>query len=125
MSVTLRAGRAPLSARIGLTIIALYVIAALVGPFIAPYGQTEVAGDPWAPMFWRQTTLDGNETLFILGTDHLGRDLLSRLLYGARNSVGIALVTTLLALPPARASDWWRRRNAALSINWPAAPSTC
>lgn len=97
MRMTVRAGRAPFSARIGLAIIVFYVGAALLGPFIAPYGQTEVAGDPWAPMFWRQTTLDGGEALFILGTDHLGRDLLTRLLYGARNSVGIALVTTLLA----------------------------
>lgn len=97
MSMIARAGRAPVSARIGLAIIGFYVAAALLGPFIAPYGQTEVAGDPWLPMFWRQATPDGGEALFVLGTDHLGRDLLTRLLYGARNSVGIALVTTLLA----------------------------
>ena len=34
---------------------------------------------------------------FFLGTDNLGRDMLTRLIYGARNTVGIALITTLLA----------------------------
>ncbi len=33
----------------------------------------------------------------LLGTDHLGRDLLSRLLYGARNTIAIAFVTTMLS----------------------------
>ncbi|WP_019173652.1 ABC transporter permease [Pseudaminobacter salicylatoxidans] len=79
-----------------MAIILAYVAAALFGPFLAPYGQTEVAGDQWTPLFWSQPGPDG-DAFFLLGTDHLGRDLLTRLLYGARNSIGIALVTTLLA----------------------------
>jgi peptide/nickel transport system permease protein len=86
----------PLSAKIGMTIILIYAAAALIGPLLAPYGQTEVAGEQWAPLFWSAAGPDG-DTFFLLGTDHLGRDLLTRLLYGARNSIGIALVTTLLA----------------------------
>lgn len=86
----------PLSAKIGLSIIALYAAAALFGPFLAPYGQTEVVGDQWAPILWHQPGVDG-DAVFLLGTDHLGRDLLTRLLYGARNSIGIALTTTVLA----------------------------
>jgi peptide/nickel transport system permease protein len=96
MSQAVEIDRVPLSARIGMAIISIYVAAALFGPFLAPYGQTEVVGDQWAPLFWSQTGTDG-DVFFLLGTDHLGRDLLTRLLYGARNSIGIALVTTLLA----------------------------
>ncbi|PWJ86326.1 peptide/nickel transport system permease protein [Pseudaminobacter salicylatoxidans] len=96
MSRPMQFDRVPLSARIGMAIILAYVAAALFGPFLAPYGQTEVAGDQWTPLFWSQPGPDG-DVFFLLGTDHLGRDLLTRLLYGARNSIGIALVTTLLA----------------------------
>ncbi len=96
MSRPMQFDRVPLSARIGMAIILAYVAAALFGPFLAPYGQTEVAGDQWTPLFWSQPGPDG-DAFFLLGTDHLGRDLLTRLLYGARNSIGIALVTTLLA----------------------------
>lgn len=79
--------RAPLSAKFGILVIAGYAFAALFAPVIAPYGEAEVVGAGYAP--WSADNL--------LGTDQLGRDLLSRLIYGARNTIGIALVTTLLA----------------------------
>ena len=79
--------RAPLSARLGLGLIAVYLGAALLAPLLAPYGETEVVGDVW----------EASSRSALLGTDQLGRDLLSRLLYGARNTVGVALVATLLA----------------------------
>ncbi|HBD89242.1 MAG TPA: ABC transporter permease [Gemmobacter sp.] len=78
---------APLSARIGLALIVIYAILALFAPLIAPYGESEVAGaayQPWVAPYY-------------LGTDALGRDVMSRLIYGARNTVGIALITTCLA----------------------------
>ncbi|MGI9316042.1 MAG: ABC transporter permease [bacterium] len=79
--------KAPLSAKIGLLIIVIYIFVATFAPVIAPYGESEIVG----PQFdlWSDTNL--------LGTDHLGRDMLTRLIYGARNTVGIALITTLLA----------------------------
>ncbi len=79
--------KAPLSAKIGLLIILTYIFVAIFAPVIAPYGESEIVG----PQFdlWSDTNL--------LGTDHLGRDMLTRLIYGARNTVGIALITTLLA----------------------------
>ncbi|WP_254695268.1 ABC transporter permease [Leisingera sp. NJS201] len=67
-------------------IVILYVIIAVFAPVLAPFGEREVVGQQYLP--W-----DGE---FLLGTDNLGRDMLSRLIYGARNSVGIALVTTLI-----------------------------
>jgi len=77
---------APLSAKIGMLIIFVYVFVAIFAPLIAPYGESEIVGKKF--MIW------SNE--FLLGTDHLGRDMLTRIIYGARNTVGIALVTTLL-----------------------------
>ncbi|MGQ4809758.1 putative D,D-dipeptide transport system permease protein DdpC [Candidatus Entotheonellaceae bacterium PAL068K] len=77
----------PLSARIGLVIILLNLVAGAFSPWLAPYRETEVVGDVWVA-----ASRD-----FLLGTDHLGRDLLTRLLYGARNTISIALVITLLS----------------------------
>jgi peptide/nickel transport system permease protein len=79
--------RAPLSAWFGLIVIALYLIAAIFAPVIAPYPETTPLGGPFEP--WGEK--------FLLGTDQLGRDMLSRLIYGARNTIGIAVLTTALA----------------------------
>lgn len=79
--------KAPLSAKFGLLVITLYVLAALFAPFLTPYGESEIVDDAFMP--W--------DTTFLLGTDNLGRDMLTRLLYGARNTVGIAFVTTCVA----------------------------
>lgn len=79
--------KCPLSAKIGLAIILLNVVAAIVGPSLTPYGETEIVGDVWAEF--------GGATW--LGTDHLGRDMLTRLLYGARTTISIAIVVTILS----------------------------
>lgn len=79
--------RAPLSAKFGLLVIVAYTVVALFAPLLAPYGETQVVGEgfaPWSPQF-------------LLGTDNLGRDTFSRLLFGARNTLGIAFLTTSLA----------------------------
>jgi peptide/nickel transport system permease protein len=68
-------------------VICLYIVVAVFAELIAPYGETEVVGSPYAP----------SGPAFLLGTDNLGRDLLSRIIYGARNTVGIALITTMLS----------------------------
>ncbi|UWQ86314.1 ABC transporter permease [Leisingera caerulea] len=78
---------APVSAWVGFGLIALYIFAALFAPLLAPFGETDVVGQQYHP--WSAP--------HYLGTDALGRDVLSRLIYGARNTVGIALVTTALA----------------------------
>ena len=79
--------KAPITAKFGMLVIVTYGFVAIFAPFLTPYGETEIVGpefDVW-----------GDE--FILGTDGLGRDMLTRLLFGARNTVGIAFITTLLA----------------------------
>lgn len=87
MSLLSQVARAPLSAKFGLLIIVLYIAVALFAPLLAPYGETQVVGEGFAP--WSGQ--------FLLGTDNLGRDMFSRLVYGARNTLGIAFLTTTLA----------------------------
>ena len=75
---------APVSAWFGMIVILLYAICAIFAPLIAPYGEAEVVGKAY------QLSSEQNW----LGTDQIGRDLLSRLIFGARNTIGIALLTT-------------------------------
>jgi ABC-type phosphate transport system permease subunit len=77
----------PLTASFGLAVIVVYVVVAILAPAIAPFGEGEVLGDQYLP--WGSP--------YYLGTDKLGRDMLTRLIYGARNTVGIAFATTALA----------------------------
>ncbi len=78
---------APPTAWFGMVVIAIYVIVAIFAPLIAPYGERQVVGGEYLP--WSRT--------HILGTDNLGRDMFTRLIYGARNTVGIAFLTTIIA----------------------------
>ncbi len=76
------------SGLIGLTVVTFWVLIALLGPLIAPHGVGAiVADDAFAPMSGQ----------FPLGSDYLGRDVLSRILHGARYTVGLALAAALLA----------------------------
>ena len=79
--------RLPWSARIGLLILSFFAMCILFAPWIAPYGESQIVGDVWEP-------IGGT---FLFGTDQIGRDLLSRLVYGARNTISLALLTTALA----------------------------
>ncbi len=79
--------RLPLTAAIGLLIIALNLIGAIGAPVLAPYSQTAIVGDAWG---------DPSAANW-LGLDNLGRDLFSRMLYGARLSIGLSLVITCLS----------------------------
>lgn len=78
---------APLAASFGMLVILVYICVAIFAPLIAPFAEREVVGGQFLP--W--------EAPYILGTDNLGRDMFTRLVYGARNTVGIAFVTTALA----------------------------
>jgi peptide/nickel transport system permease protein len=78
---------APPSAWFGMIVVALYILVAIFADVIAPYGEAEIHPVPFAP--WSDE--------FIFGTDQIGRDVLTRLIYGARNTMGIALATTFLS----------------------------
>ncbi len=79
--------KAPWSARLGMFVVFIYFFTAIFAPMIAPYGEAQVFPEPFA--IWSAEHL--------LGTDQIGRDVFTRIIYGARNSMGIALVTTLLS----------------------------
>jgi len=85
--------KAPLTAWFGMIVILTYLILALFAPQIAPYAQDKVFDTPYSPAFYEP----GWDPHFLLGTDQLGRDMLSRLIFGARNTIGIAIATTMLS----------------------------
>jgi peptide/nickel transport system permease protein len=86
----------------GVVITVLVVLLAVLGPFLAPHGENQVVGPPFSGVG-------------VLGTDYLGQDVLSRLLYGGRIILLIALLGTLLGMVlgvvigvvAAYAGGWW------------------
>ena len=72
------------ASRLGLFVVSGFGFCAIFAPWLAPYGQSEIVGDVWEPLFGK----------FIFGTDLIGRDMLSMLIYGARNMIALALLTT-------------------------------
>ena len=78
---------APFSAKLGLLTITAYLFVALFAPLVAPYSETEILGGAYE--LWSEK--------YLLGTDNLGRDMLSRLIFGARNTIGIALAAVIIA----------------------------
>ena len=76
------------SAWVGAVIIGFWLFIALFGPTISPYEESDIIAD-------KGFALIGE--IGALGTDYLGRDVLSRVLYGARMTMGLAFVTTLLS----------------------------
>jgi peptide/nickel transport system permease protein len=78
---------APFSAKLGLLTITAYLFVALFAPVVAPYSETEILGGAYE--LWSEK--------YLLGTDNLGRDMLSRLIFGARNTIGIALAAVVIA----------------------------
>ena len=79
--------RIPLSALIGLFFTGIFFIVAVFAQFIAPYGVAEVVGDVWEPA----------SSKFLLGTDNIGRDLLSRLVFGGQTTIFVATAATILS----------------------------
>lgn len=87
---------------VGLAITLLLVAFVIIAPYLAPFGENEVAGPPFSK--------DGS-----LGTDYLGQDVLSRVMYGGREILVIALFGTLLGMVlgiaigivAAYAGGWW------------------
>ncbi|HET9600609.1 MAG TPA: ABC transporter permease [Acidimicrobiales bacterium] len=74
--------------RVGLGLLAGLVALAVIGPWLAPYGETEFVGTP------NLRDVEGAT----LGTDYFGQDVLSRFLYGGRSILVLAVLSTALAL---------------------------
>jgi peptide/nickel transport system permease protein len=85
--MTLFGYKPTLSAWVGIVVVSFFIIIAVLAPWIAPYGEANSVGDTWAEpsaQFW-------------LGTDNIGRDILSRMIFGARMTIGVALATTIIS----------------------------
>jgi peptide/nickel transport system permease protein len=76
-----------LSAWFGLTVVAVFIFIALFTPWLAPYGESANIGGTW----------DEPSVKMLLGADQIGRDMLTRIMYGARMTIGVALAITLLS----------------------------
>ena len=79
--------KAPPTAIFGMIVIFGYALVSLFAPILAPFGEADT-------QFSAYQTFSSKH---ILGTDQIGRDILSRLIYGARNTIGIALITTIIS----------------------------
>jgi peptide/nickel transport system permease protein len=76
-----------LSAWFGLTVVFIFVFVSIFTPWLAPYGQSANIGGTW----------DEPSMTMLLGADQIGRDMLTRIMYGARMTIGVALAITLLS----------------------------
>ncbi len=77
----------PVSAVLGLIFTGAFFAAAIAAPWISPYGMAEVVGDVWEPA----------SAAHPLGTDNIGRDLLTRMIWGGRTTILIATLATMLS----------------------------
>ena len=90
------------SGKLGICVVTLWMVLAVIGPHISPYHEADFLDEalfvvPGSGVQYPDTDFQGPSKVAWLGTDYLGRDTLSRILYGARTTLGISLAATLLA----------------------------
>ena len=83
-------------------VVVFWALMVIIGPGIAPYHEADFLDEalfivPGSDDPYPQTDFQPPSKVAYLGTDYLGRDTLSRILYGARTTIGISLISTLLA----------------------------
>ena len=88
--------------KLGVVIVAFWAIIVVIGPYIAPYHEADFLDEslfvvPGSDDMYPDTDFQPPSKIAWLGTDYLGRDVLSRILFGARTTIGISLVACLLA----------------------------
>jgi peptide/nickel transport system permease protein len=91
-----------LSGKLGICIVALWMVLGIIGPYISPYHEAEILDEvlfvvPGSGIEYPETDYQGPSKVAWLGTDYIGRDTLSRTLFGARTTLGLSLAATLLA----------------------------
>ena len=80
--------------KIGVAVVAFWVLIVIIGPWIAPFHEADIIGDD---SFMPPLSSTEGEGFHLLGTDYLERDIFSRILWGARMTVGISFLATVLA----------------------------
>ncbi len=88
--------------KLGVVIVAFWAIIVVIGPYIAPYHEADFLDEslfvvPGSDDMYPDTDFQPPSKIAWLGTDYLGRDVLSRILFGARTTIGISLVACFLA----------------------------
>jgi len=110
--------RIPLGALIGLFITGVYFFCAIFASWVAPYGMAETVGEVWEPSrlgFLLGTAPEGTvDAQYWLGTDQIGRDLLTRMIYGGQTTILIATAATILSFTTGSVLGFF----AAVSGGW-------
>jgi peptide/nickel transport system permease protein len=79
--------------KLAIAVLSLTLIAAVFSPMVAPHDPNEITlVDRYKPPVW----VDGGSAEYLLGTDALGRDIVSRLIYGARTSVSVGVLVVVV-----------------------------
>jgi len=80
--------------KLGVVVVTFWLVMTVIGPYVAPFNEADImADDSFMPAF---SSTEG-EGFHLLGTDYIERDIFSRILWGARTTIGISLIATLLA----------------------------
>lgn len=79
--------RAPLTAKFGIVVVLGFIFVGLFGPLLSPYTQSQLVGKVW----------ENVSRAFPFGTDNLGRDILSRMIYGTRITLFVALAASFMS----------------------------
>ena len=90
------------SGKLGVCVAAFWAVIVVIGPYISPYHEADILDEalfitPGSDDLYPATDFQPPSRVAWLGTDYLGRDTLSRILFGARTTIGISLLSTLLA----------------------------
>jgi peptide/nickel transport system permease protein len=90
------------SGKLGICVVAFWVVIGFAGEYVAPYHEAEILEEalfiePGSDELYPETDFQGPSKVAYLGTDFIGRDILSRTLFAARTTIGLSLAATLLA----------------------------
>ena len=88
--------------KIGVVVLCFWALVVAIGPYIAPYHEADILDEelfitPDSDEMYPDTEFQPPSKIVLLGSDYLGRDTLSRILFGARTTIGISFIATLLA----------------------------
>ena len=75
------------STAFGLAVVGIFILVSLFTPWIAPYSESANVGGTW----------DEPSVKMLFGADQIGRDMLTRMMYGSRMTIGVALAITTLS----------------------------
>ena len=90
------------SGKLGICVVVFWAVIVVIGPTISPYHEADILDEalfikPGSDELYPDTDFQPPSKVVYLGSDYLGRDTLSRTLFGARTTIGISLASTLLA----------------------------